>query len=110
MAELMVAIAILAMVVLPLAFAWIKDARVIRGSYQRAIAMEIVDGEFEVLLAGEWRRYGQGTHDYATTARAASNLPPGRFTLTVNERRIRLDWKPEVLRGIGAVVREMEVR
>jgi hypothetical protein len=102
--------AILVAVVLPLATLWLKDTQALRAGYWRAIAVEVVDGEFEVLAAGEWRRFSQGTHDYSVTSRAATNLPPGRFTLTVQDRRVRLEWKSDKLRGIGAVVREMELR
>ena len=81
--ELLVAMAILAGVLLPLAYSFVSERRLARGSYQRTVAMEIVDGEIEVLLAGEWRAFSPGTHDYQVHAAAATNLPPGHFTLSV---------------------------
>jgi len=33
------------------------------ASYQRAVAMEIVDGEIEILAAGEWLAFKSGAQD-----------------------------------------------
>ena len=52
MVELLVALAILTGVLLPLAYSFVSERRLARSAYQRAVAMEIVDGEMEVLLAG----------------------------------------------------------
>lgn len=68
--------------------------------------MEIVDGEMEILVAGEWRAYPEGTHEYNVSARAASNLPRGKFVLTRTGNRLRLEWSAASARGIGKVVRE----
>jgi len=108
MAELLVAIFILLVAVLPLAYSFTSDARLLRASYHRAIAMELVDGELEVLAAGGWRAFMPGTHDYALTGAAVTNLPPGRCQLTLSTILIRLEWKPDQARGVGAVVRELK--
>ena len=55
MAELVVAMAILMIAVMPIGYSFMQDARLFRVTYQRAVAMEIVDGEMEILVAGEWR-------------------------------------------------------
>ena len=63
-----------------------------RDAYYRAIAIEIIDGEMEVLMAGEWQAYGPGQHNYVTTAQAAQNLPEGKFMLTIDGGQICLEW------------------
>ena len=93
--ELVVAIAILAAVLLPLGGAWIYETKMLRAYYRDAVAMEILDGEMELLAAGEWRSVTVGQHELKPTARAAKNLPPGKFLLTKDDKLIRLEWRPE---------------
>jgi hypothetical protein len=71
--------------------------------------MEIVDGEMEALSAGEWRAFETGTREYHVTARAAANLPPGRFYLTVEPGLLKLEWKPAVRQHGGDVRREVKI-
>jgi hypothetical protein len=109
-AEIVLAIAILSIAMLPLAFSANADARLFRATYQRAVAMEIVDGEIEILAAGEWRNFPEGSHSYAVHAKAAANLPPGQFRLTRSGQHIRLEWTSAKKQGIGSVVREVTVK
>jgi hypothetical protein len=106
MIELLVAVALLMAVLLPLAYSFAAERRLALASYQRAVAMEIVDGEMETLLAGEWRAFPTGTHEYRVKAGAATNLPPGRFTLTVQPDKVRLRWQPALKDHGGPVTRE----
>ena len=106
MADVAVGIAIFVSVLLPLSLSMVKDQKLCRAYYYRAVAMEIVDGEMEILAAGEWRAFPSGTQPYPVRAEAAKNLPPGRFLLTRDEKRIRLEWVPEKKHGIGPVLRE----
>jgi hypothetical protein len=111
MTELIVAMALLVAAVLPVAYSFVAEKRYARAAYQHAVAMELVDGEIEVLRAGEWRGYASGTHDYAVGAAAATNLPPGKFLLTVRSNTVRLEWKPTMReRGGPAVMREVRVK
>src|SRR6266436_470087 len=55
MTEMLVALAILLGALLPLAYSLVSEKRLARAVYQRAVAMELVDGEMEILAAGEWR-------------------------------------------------------
>jgi hypothetical protein len=110
MIELLVAIALLTGALLPLAYSVGSEKRLARATYQRAVAMEIVDGEMEVLLAGEWRNFVVGTQDYVVHARSATNLPPGKFRLTVGAERVRLEWRPAVRDHGGSVIREAVVK
>ncbi len=103
--ELVVAMGILASVMLPVAYSVLREQRLARALYYRAVAMEIVDGEMEVLRAGEWRAYARGQHQYQVRAEAAKNLPPGRFLLSLNESQVRLEWRPRKPGQGGAVTR-----
>jgi hypothetical protein len=106
MIELVVAMGILTATVIPLAYSFVQEQRLCRVYYYRAVAMEIVDGEMEVLAAGDWRSFKEGTHPYAVTAEAAKNLPPGKFVLSVRGGQLRLEWRPDSLRNGAPVVRE----
>jgi hypothetical protein len=107
--ELVVAIAILAIVFLPMAYGAGSTAKRFRANYDRAVAMEIVDGEMEILAAGEWRAFPEGSQPYAVHAKAAASLPPGRFQLTRAGNHLRLEWSSTEKRGILGVVREVTV-
>ena len=110
MAELLVAIAIFLVALMPIAYSFTAERKVARADYDRAVAMEIVDGEMEVLVAGEWRAFPVGTHPYAVNAQARTNLPDGQFTLTVESNKVRLEWQPAVKGHGGPVVREVTLR
>jgi len=110
MIELLTAIALLVAALLPLAYSLASEKKLARSQYQRAVAMEIVDGEFEALLAGEWRAFTPGTHRYEVRAAAVTNLPPGQFVLTLENNNLRLEWKPEAKHQGGSVIREARFR
>lgn len=108
-AELLVAVGILVVAVMPLSVSFYREASVARGLYYRALAMEIVDGEMEALVAGEWRAFPAGAQPYTVHAASAMNLPPGQFQLTLTTNRIRLAWRPGAKGLGGAVVREVKL-
>jgi len=110
MTEIVVAMAILVIAVLPLSYSLISDARLFRATYQRAVAMEIVDGEIEILAAGRWRDIPEGQRPHVVHAKAAANLPPGRFLLTRAGNHLRLEWSAAKKSGIGPVIREVTVK
>ena len=110
MADLMVGLAIFALAMLPLAVSFSHEMRIVRASYWRAVALEVVDGEMEILAAGEWQAFADGKSGYAVKAPAATNLPPGRFEFTKSGNRLRLEWQPVERNGVGAVVREVMVK
>ena len=105
-AEMMAALFILAVAVIPLAYAHVEDQKELRRAYQRAVAMEIVDGEMEILAAGAWQRWPAGTNAYPVTARAAKNLPAGKFVVIRSAQSVRLEWRADRPAGIGSVERE----
>ena len=59
-AEVAVALAVMLTVLLPFAAKLAQDRVEGRKLYQRAIAIQIVDGEMEVLAAGGWREVAIG--------------------------------------------------
>lgn len=110
MVDLIVGMAILTLAIMPLTFSFVREQQLLRAEYFRAVAVEIVDGEMEVLAAGEWRNFPDGTRDYKVHAKAAGSLAPGHFQLTKTGNRLRLEWQPDKRQGIGTVVREITVK
>jgi hypothetical protein len=108
--DALVAIALLVTALMPLAYSVASEKRYIRAAYQRAIALEMVDGEMEVLAAGGWRAFSNAVFELPLQAAAATNLPPGRLQLTVTPGKVRLEWRPQVKQHGGPVVREVEVK
>ena len=105
-AECIVALGILIAVMIPISFSFVAEHRACRASYYHAVAMELVDGEMEILRAGEWRQFPRGSQPYAIHSAAAGNLPPGQFMLTVEKRLIRLEWQPAAKDQGGKITRE----
>ncbi len=105
--ECVVAIGILVAVMIPISCSFVLEHRACRASYNRAVAMELVDGEMEILRAGEWRRFPRGSQPYSINSAATANLPPGRFVLTVQEHLVRLEWQPGAKDQGGKVAREI---
>ena len=108
--EVVVAMGILTFAMLPLAFSIAREQKLTRAYYNRAIVMEIIEGEMEALMAGEWRAFRPGAQTYPVRADAARSLPPGKFVLTLDRDRIRLEWLPEKPGKGGKVVREARVK
>jgi hypothetical protein len=106
MTDLLVAMAFLCLALIPLATSFTQERRILLSSYQRAIAMEIVDGEMELIAAGDWRSYSNGVHQLTPRGNAATNLPPGKLQLTVAGKHFSLEWQPAVASG-GRVHREL---
>jgi hypothetical protein len=104
--DLLVALAILCIAILPLGFAFDRERQVLKLDYSRGVADEIVDGEMEILAAGAGRDFPDGSQIYTVHSRAAAGLPPGHFQLTKNGNHLRLAWLPDEPHGLGAVVRE----
>jgi hypothetical protein len=69
----------------------------------------VVDGEMEILRAGEGRAFKEGTQTYSVQNPSATNLPPGRFVLTRQDRHLRLQWLPAAKNQGGIVTRETDM-
>jgi hypothetical protein len=107
MADLLVGLALLCLAIIPIVLGLAQERRALRASYQHAIAMEIVDGEMELLVAGEWRRFPDGVHQFTPRATAVANLPPGKLQLTVALKHLHLEWRPDAAAHGGAIQREV---
>jgi hypothetical protein len=110
MVDLVVAMAILSLAIVPLGFSFARERQVLKIEYLRSVANEIVDGEMEILAAGDWNNFTDGSQNYFVHAKAAAILPPGHFQLTKTGNHLRLEWTPDKRQGIGAVVRETTVK
>lgn len=109
-AELLVAITILAVAVYPIGYSILSERMAARASYEHAVAMEIVDGELEILAAGQWRQLPPGTTEYNIHANAARNLPDGKFLVTIQPGKVRLEWRPDGPHHGGPILREAVVK
>jgi len=107
-ADLVVALGLLTLAVIPIAYGFQRELRLAQAAYVRAIAMEIVDGEMERLRHGAARTYADGRHPYPVLARAAANLPPGEFVLIRSGNDLRLEWNPQG-RGAREVARQFRL-
>jgi hypothetical protein len=107
--DLIVGLAILSLAIVPLGFSFARERQVLKIEYARSVANEIVDGEMEILAAGDWKNFPDGAQNYSVHASAAASLPPGHFQLTKTGNHLRLEWNPDTKRGVGAVVREITV-
>lgn len=110
MAELLVAMGILVIALMPLLAAFVQTQKAARGAYQRAAAMEIMDGEMEILAAGEWREFKEGAQPYPLHANVMKNLPAGKAMLTIAGKHVRLEWQPGKKDSGGKIVREADVK
>ncbi|HVU07255.1 MAG TPA: hypothetical protein VHG89_01785 [Verrucomicrobiae bacterium] len=108
--DLVVALAILAIAILPLGFSFERERHLLRIEYFHAAANEIVDGEMEILVAAGAKNLPDGSQIYPVHSRAADNLPPGHFQLTKNGNHLRLEWLPDVKHGYHPVVREITLK
>jgi hypothetical protein len=104
--DMMVALAIIVLALLPLGYSFVRERQVLRLEYQRCVADEIVDGEMEILAVGAGRNLPDGARVYSVQGDAAGQLPPGHFQLTKNGKHLRLEWTPDKKRHLGPVVRE----
>jgi len=110
LAELLVAMMLLLSALVPLSLSISCEKRLARSCYDRAVAMEIVDGEMEILMAGEWRTFAPGTHEYPVRGGAVTNALSGQLSLTIQSNWVRLEWRPAEKHRGGPVVREARAR
>ena len=108
--DLAIALVILAVAIVPLGFSFMQEREALHLDYARAVANEIVDGEMEILAAGDWKSFPDGAQNYTVHSRAVANLPPGHFELTKTGRHLRLEWKSDKRSGIAPVIREITLQ
>lgn len=108
--ECVIALAILVTAAIPLSLGFLQEMKLCRAYYYKAVALELIDGEMEVLLAGERKEFANGEHDYQIRSRSVTNLPPGKFTLVVSAASLRLEWKSSVRNLGGTIRREVKLK
>jgi hypothetical protein len=108
--DLLVGLAILSLAIVPLGFSFARERQTLKIEYVRSVADEIVDGEMEILAAGDWKNFPDGSQNYPVRASATASLPPGHFQLTKTGNHLRLEWNSDEKHSIGAVAREVTVK
>ncbi|MBA4148686.1 MAG: hypothetical protein H0X66_11280 [Verrucomicrobia bacterium] len=104
--DLFVAMGLLAIALIPISFSFLNEQKLCRAYYQRALATQILDGEMEVLAAGEWRAFKEGEQDYPVSTAATKNLPAGKFFFSRTGKNLRMEWQPVKNDGRGKLIRE----
>jgi hypothetical protein len=89
--DLVVAMAIFLVGFFSLAYASTREMRLARSYYFDAVAMSLVDGELEVIAAGDWRSLADGVRDYTVEASAFKSLPDGKMQVTRTPELVRLE-------------------
>lgn len=108
--DLIVALAILTIAIVPLGFSFARERQVLKTEYYRSVINELVDGEIEILAAGAAKNFPDGVQILSVSSRATGKLPPGHFQLTKTGNHLRLDWTPAEKRGVSAIVREATLK
>lgn len=107
--ELVVAISILAIAILPLAFTLVRDQELFRAYQVQAAILEVLDGELEVLAAGYVNDFPNGVHSYTPAAESMRYMPAGTMTLLRSNRLLRLEWKPDKSWRGGILVKQIHI-
>ena len=108
--DVAVAITVLALVFIPLSISSSGDLDLARRQYFEAVALQLIDGEMDVLLAGERRKYTPGEYGITPVGEAVQNLPEGKFVLTVKQKQLTLAWVPTKRAKWGRVERVVELK
>ena len=108
--DVAVAITFLALVFIPLSISSSGDLDLARRHYFEAVALQLIDGEMDVLLAGEHRKYTTGEHRITPVGEAVQNLPEGEFVLMVHDQKLTLAWVPTKRAKWGRVERVVELK
>ena len=108
--DVAVAITVLALVFIPLSVSSSGDLDLARRHYFEAVALQLIDGEMDVLLGGERRKYTTSEHRITPIGEAVQNLPEGEFVLTVHDQKLTLAWVPTKRAKWGRVERVVELK
>ena len=108
--DVAIAITVLALVFIPLSVSSSGDLDLARRHYFEAVALQLIDGEMDVLLAGERRKYTPGEHRIKPVGESVQNLPEGEFVLSVQDEKLTLTWVPKKLVKWGRVDRVVQLK
>ena len=108
--DIAVAIVILGLIFIPLSVTSSAKLDLARRHHFEAVALNLIDGEIDVLLAGEIKKYKLGKSLITPPGEAVGSLPKGEFILTLNEKTIKLEWVPKKLTKWGRIQREVNLK
>ena len=108
--DVAIAITVLALVFIPLSVSSSGDLDLARRHYFEAVALQLIDGEMDVLLAGEHRKYTPGEHRIKPVGESVQNLHEGEFVLSVQHEKLTMAWMPKKLDKWGRVERVVELK
>ena len=108
--DVAIALTVLALVFIPLSVSSSGGLDLARRHYFEAVALQLIDGEMDVLLAGERRKYTPGEHQIKPVGEAVQNMPEGEFVLTVHDQKLTLAWVPTKRAKWGRVERVVELK
>ena len=108
--DVAIAITFLALVFIPLSVSSSGELDLARRHYFEAVALQLIDGEMDVLLAGERRKYTPGEHRIKPVGESVQNLPEGEFVLSVQDQKLTLAWVPKKLAKWGRVDRVVQLK
>jgi hypothetical protein len=108
--DLIAALAILTIAIMPLGFSFMRERQVLRNEYHRSVITELVDGEMEILAAGAAKNLPDGSQNLAVQSQALTKVPAGQFQLTKSGNHLQLTWTPDAKCGVSAVVREATLK
>lgn len=107
--DVTVAMTLLVLVAIPFALGYINSEKQMRQAYYRAVALEVVDAEAEILAAGLLRQYPEGESNYPVLRGAATHLPPGTFRLGRTGNTGTLEWRSQKPMPGGTVRRSFRM-
>ncbi len=108
--DVAVAIVILMLVFIPLTVTSSSKLDLARRHHVEAVVLQLIDGEIDVLLAGEQEKYNFGEHRITPAGEAAEDLPKGEFILTLKEKQLSLAWVPVKLAKWGRIERAVNLK
>jgi len=108
--DVAIALTVLALVFIPLSVSSSGDLDLARRHYFEAVALQLIDSEMDVLLAGERRKYTTGEHRIKPVGDAVQNLPEGKFVLTVQDEKLTMAWVPTKRAKWGRVERVVQLK
>ena len=108
--DVAIALTVLALVFIPLSVSSSGGLDLARRHYFEAVALQLIDGEMDVLLAGERQKYTTGEHRIKPVGDAVQNLPEGKFVLTVQDEKLTMAWVPTKRAKWGRIERVVELK
>jgi hypothetical protein len=108
--DMLVGLAIFAIAMMPLGLLFAHERQALKIEYYRSVAIELVDGEMEILAAGAAQDIPDGSRIYPVRSRAAAALPQSHFQVTKNGNHLRLEWSADQKGGIRPVIREITLK